>query len=305
MDLLPSVAEQVAESAPKKKALARARGILETLESDLQKADWYHEGWLEEKLQRVDADFDETCERWRSLYRSASDQRDRQNRIIGDASRSQKEKETAKRLRRQAEAQVELLLETDSLFQSDFYSYRYFASEGFLPGYNFPRLPLSAYLPGRARRKGRDEFLSRPRFLAISEFGPRSIIYHEGSRYLINQVILQPTKVTHGLGKSKYAPHAATSTPSSKDPVPISVNTVERHSESPIASCFGSKTYRPSGKDESTRTKRKEGGLDTRSGQGSDLATVGKNRRSGPARLRSMGMFSQRSHSAMPPPSGG
>lgn len=32
--------------------------------------------------------------------------------------------------------------------------------------------------------------LSRPRFPAISEFGPRAIIYHEGSRYLINKAIL-------------------------------------------------------------------------------------------------------------------
>lgn len=32
--------------------------------------------------------------------------------------------------------------------------------------------------------------MSRPRFLAISEFGPRAIIYHEGSRYIINKVIL-------------------------------------------------------------------------------------------------------------------
>ena len=29
--------------------------------------------------------------------------------------------------------------------------YRYFASEGFLPGYSFPRLPLSAFIPGAAR----------------------------------------------------------------------------------------------------------------------------------------------------------
>jgi len=77
----------------------------------------------------------------------------------------------------------------ENVAQSDFYSYRYFASEGFLPGYNFPRLPLSAYIPGRSRKQ-RDEFLSRPRFLAISEFGPRSIIYHEGARYEINKVIL-------------------------------------------------------------------------------------------------------------------
>ena len=41
-----------------------------------------------------------------------------------------------------------------------------------------------------AAAKGKDEFLQRPRFLAISEFGPRSIVYHEGSRYLINRVFL-------------------------------------------------------------------------------------------------------------------
>ena len=51
-------------------------------------------------------------------------------------------------------------------------------------------MPLSAYIPARRRIKGQDEFLSRPRFLAISEFGPRSIIYHEGSRYIVNKVIL-------------------------------------------------------------------------------------------------------------------
>ena len=106
--------------------------------------------------------------------------------------RLRQDKEQAKRLRAEAEAQLELLLEARGRSFSDFYSYRYFASEGFLPGYNFPRLPLSAYIPGRRgrRREDQDEFLSRPRFLAISEFGPRSIIYHEGSRYVINKAIL-------------------------------------------------------------------------------------------------------------------
>ncbi|HVU70597.1 MAG TPA: DUF1998 domain-containing protein, partial [Ktedonobacteraceae bacterium] len=36
-----------------------------------------------------------------------------------------------------------------------------------------------------------DEYLSRPRFLAISEFAPRAIIYHEGSRYIINRSLLR------------------------------------------------------------------------------------------------------------------
>jgi very-short-patch-repair endonuclease len=93
-------------------------------------------------------------------------------------------------LRAEAESQIELLTHAEKAIQADFYSYRYFASEGFLPGYSFPRLPLSAYIPGRRDRRGRDEFLSRPRFLAISEFGPRAIVYHEGAQYVISKVIL-------------------------------------------------------------------------------------------------------------------
>jgi hypothetical protein len=52
------------------------------------------------------------------------------------------------RLRAEAESQLEILRGegSESTMQSDFYSYRYFASEGFLPGYSFPRLPLSAWI---------------------------------------------------------------------------------------------------------------------------------------------------------------
>ena len=69
-------------------------------------------------------------------------------------------------------------------FQTDFYSYRYFASEGFLPGYSFPRLPLAAYIPGlNGRREG--DYIQRPRFIGIAEFGPGAVIYHEGARYQV------------------------------------------------------------------------------------------------------------------------
>jgi len=144
---------------------------------------------LDTTMNAVVEAFNATCNRWRDLYLAALRQADVQNRIIRDASRSAADKQQAVRLRREAEAQLKLLTEIDTLSQSDFYSYRYFATEGFLPGYSFPRLPISAFIPARRTRQ-RDEFLSRPRFLAISEFGPRAIVYHEGSRYLINQVIM-------------------------------------------------------------------------------------------------------------------
>ncbi|MBX5458136.1 MAG: DEAD/DEAH box helicase [Thermogemmatispora sp.] len=181
-------------SQARERARTRAARVLETLHDQLQGARWYSENWLDEELSHIAQRFDQACERWRGLYRSALTQRNTQDRIITDPSRSHEDKERAKRLRAEAESQLQLLTSSDhgsevDLEQSDFYSYRYFASEGFLPGYNFPRLPLSAYIPAR-RTKQRDEYLSRPRFLAIAEFAPRAIIYHEGSRYLIHRSLL-------------------------------------------------------------------------------------------------------------------
>ena len=199
--LEPSVRAAIASADAKARAHVRMQRILATLEDELRVAGWYHSDWLERTLEQVEAEFDRACDRWRDLYRAALRQRMIQNKVIGDASRSQKDKDQAKRLRAEAEAQMELLTSSSNVMQSDFYSYRYFASEGFLPGYNFPRLPLSAYIPGRRQtQRDQDEYLNRPRFLAISEFGPRSLIYHEGSRYVVNKVILPVDALgDHGL----------------------------------------------------------------------------------------------------------
>lgn len=188
LELLDHVRAQAEASAPRDRTRRRAVRVLGMI-SDLHNANWYTEQWLESVLNAIAHRFDATCDRWRGLYRAALRQMEVQNNIIRDASRSAGDKNQAKRLWREAVSQLELLGQSQNVFQSDFYSYRYFATEGFLPGYSFPRLPISAFIPARRTRQ-RDEFLSRPRFLAISEFGPRAIVYHEGSKYIINQVIL-------------------------------------------------------------------------------------------------------------------
>lgn len=188
--LQPHVEAAVNDVDARTRAHRRAEQVLQTVREDPEAAARFDSAWLDMVLSHVRTEFNRACERWRGLYRSAYVQAQKQNQIILDASRSPQDKQEAQRLRREAEAQLRLLMDAENIIQSDFYSYRYFASEGFLPGYNFPRLPLSAYIPGRRLRADRDEFVSRPRFLAISEFGPRAIVYHEGSRYIINQVIL-------------------------------------------------------------------------------------------------------------------
>jgi superfamily II DNA/RNA helicase len=68
---------------------------------------------------------------------------------------------------------------------SEYYPYRYLASEGFLPGYNFTKLPTRVML----RNKDKAEFISRPRMIGLSEFGPKNIIYHNGKTYEIKRII--------------------------------------------------------------------------------------------------------------------
>ena len=105
---------------------------------------------------------------------------------------SEPAKQRARGQIREARAALDLLKgEVDDVNQGDFYPYRYFASEGFLPGYSFPRLPLAAFIPAeRKTRNGQGDYVQRPRFLAISEFGPGAFIYHEGARYEVNRVSL-------------------------------------------------------------------------------------------------------------------
>lgn len=187
LSILPHVRECLEGPELIEKTLRRADRVFRDLQHDLERAPWYLEDWFRREAILSLESFEKALERWRYLYRSAQSQLKLQNRIIADATRSSEDKHRARRLHSEADKQLQLLINDEDTFQSDFYSYRYFASEGFLPGYNFPRLPLSAFIPGR--RKGHDEYLSRPRFLAISEFGPRAVIYHEGSKYEIDRVI--------------------------------------------------------------------------------------------------------------------
>ncbi|HOE32774.1 MAG TPA: DEAD/DEAH box helicase [Smithellaceae bacterium] len=171
-------------------AQTRANQLIESIQDELNNAPWFHDNWTKEILDQIERTFDVACERWRSLYRAAVRQREIHHRIIGDHARPEMERNQSRRLRAQAESQIKLLTEAEGIYEGDFYSYRYFATEGLLPGYNFPRLPISAYVPGHRQRNSRDEFVSRARFLAISEFGPRALIYHEGARYRVYKVNL-------------------------------------------------------------------------------------------------------------------
>lgn len=133
--------------------------------------------------------FNEAFDRWRNLLASAEKQYREANETFTRHGATREEHRMAERLRDLAGAQIKLLRDGSESFQSDYYTYRYLATEGFLPGYNFPRLPLTAYVTSGSNRRSQS-VIQRPRFLAISEFGPKSLVYHEGRTHRVVRVLL-------------------------------------------------------------------------------------------------------------------
>lgn len=164
--------------AARREVCERGRRLLEADRGTLEAAVWFTDGWIERVVDEAPAEFNRAFERWRELYKIASKQLiDAQNEMR--RARRKDEQDQARWRQEEALRQLNLLRQVDTKREeSDFYPYRYLASEGFLPGYNFPALPVRAWVP----REG-GEFISRPRFLALREFGPGNIVYHEGRKW--------------------------------------------------------------------------------------------------------------------------
>jgi hypothetical protein len=179
LPLRENAAGQVQLGEPTRNDLRdQIRRILAADAGVLAAAAWFSDAWLDSVLSEAPQRFDKAFDRWRELYRAATRElAEAQSALL----RARRPDEQQDAVRRQQEAlrQRNLLLQIDtSREESDFYPYRYLASEGFLPGYNFPALPVRAWVP-----RDRGEFIARPRFLALREFAPGNILYHEGAKW--------------------------------------------------------------------------------------------------------------------------
>jgi superfamily II DNA/RNA helicase len=170
-----------------KKALA---GILPALEEST----WYTESKLALQAAHFFENLDAAFQRWRILYRNANRLISKARAVIDDPTikASAQERKNANKDHFLAQRQRDLLLNHSEghTSLSEFYVFRYLAAEGFLPGYNFTRLPIRTFVGNR--NKG--EFISRPRFIALKEFGPNNLIYHMGNKYRVNRMMLSDSE---------------------------------------------------------------------------------------------------------------
>lgn len=195
LPLLPDLSTYIQDQQTKYKDkwVEGFRGIIRGIEPRLSETHWYNPSWIERQAVTFYTRFDSAIDRWRVLYRNAKKMVDFANAILEDPT-IKYDSDQAREARRQrgvGEKQQSLLKnEQDQRFgnNSEFYIFRYLASEGFLPGYNFTRLPVRVFVGYKHSDQG--EYISRSRFVALKEFGPQNLIYHNGSKYVINRMML-------------------------------------------------------------------------------------------------------------------
>jgi Lhr-like helicase len=190
------------------RAALSAQSFMKQVEPEVKNSPWYSAAHAQQTIDRAPEDFSKAFQRWRSLVEATRKQMDMANVITQSYTTTNLEKVNSQRRYADAAKQYALLLKTGNAQNNDFYTYRYLASQGFLPGYNFPRLPLMAWIPAKGGGGGKDDdgsMVSRPRFLALSEFGPRSLIYHQGRMYRVVRAKLNVGNSDHISGNSSLA----------------------------------------------------------------------------------------------------
>jgi ATP-dependent helicase YprA (DUF1998 family) len=182
-------------------ALATFEALIQAVGPEIKGASFYSTNWLQDVLNRAPGEFDAAFEAWRDLYKGAITQREIARKREDNHRATRQERDDARRAQAEAAREIELLLNQGSGLESesDFYPYRYLANQGFIPGYNFPRLPLRAFV----RTADSNEIIDRPRFLGLTEFGPDNLIYHEGQMHRVRSAILPPSGIQQRLRKAK------------------------------------------------------------------------------------------------------
>lgn len=198
------------DPAVQARAQISASRVIAQLQNELSGSDWFKPDYVKQVIKEAPQEFSKALERWRVLFDATRAQMNMADQIVKSHTASHSERQNAQRRYGDAARQYAVLLKSGNTQNSDFYTYRYLASQGFLPGYNFPRLPLMAWIPARGSNanSGKDDegsMVSRPRFLGLSEFGPRSLIYHQGRMYRVVRAKLNVGSTDHISGNSQLA----------------------------------------------------------------------------------------------------
>jgi len=155
--------------------------VKNTFCAEQQHYPWFTDEYLEEIIDTFLPSLEECLRYWRDEYSLIY--REHQ-----DLSAQGRNEGSAEHSRMQA---IELKLKAMREGEREFYSYRYLATQGFLPNYGFPTSTSILSLDDQEKE------IDRSSNIALSEFAPGNTIYYKGSKYLVTYA--KPRRESTGL----------------------------------------------------------------------------------------------------------
>ena len=171
--------------------------VIKDFKVDLEssRAPWFDAEWAPRRITHIIDKLNEAMQRWRKMYLDAQQLLNEATDTIksGLYAPGSREFRQANANMHQASQQLALLRNDQSKSKhrksnAEFYPWRYLAAEGFFPGYNFTRLPVSVFVQESATD---GDYITRARTIALREFGPENLIYHKGRKHKVTQMIVQ------------------------------------------------------------------------------------------------------------------
>src|SRR6185437_867382 len=102
LELLPKVRERLTDPAAAQRAATRAQTVLAGMTTDLAKAPWWRDGWIDDAIVQAPRAFDDACRRWRDMYQLALQEFHTQSARSVDVSVPHKDRDAAARRARDA-----------------------------------------------------------------------------------------------------------------------------------------------------------------------------------------------------------
>lgn len=171
------------------KAVDMGRKVLSMVDEPEVQEKWLNNTELESFMARSYQEFDHSFDSWRTHYSSLHSQLKLVSKQLTALNATKEDRERLQSEHTRVLAQIGFMSDTKSYNNNEFYVYRYLANQGFLPGYNFPSMPLQAWLLEKDDQdKNHRSLISRPRFIGLSEFAPFSLIYHQGRIFMSTRI---------------------------------------------------------------------------------------------------------------------
>jgi hypothetical protein len=153
----PKPRPDAARAAPRR---APPRSSSATCSAELRAAPWYHDEWLTTRCERARRPSTAPATAGAPLPLGARAGARRPTSL--DATKSKLGEGAGRAPPREADQKIDLLRRGGNVAASDFYSYRYFASEGFLPGYSSRACRSRPTSPAAARARAATSSCNAP-----------------------------------------------------------------------------------------------------------------------------------------------